>query len=87
MTLQILFHLYVVAHCCTNHSTAIVQPVGKLSDHTMYVDYLQRSTKHDHMYLQLANKYTAAIKHSIVLENIHSTDTSQMSSEVISCVF
>jgi hypothetical protein len=91
MTLQILLHLHLVAHFCTNCSTAIVQPVGKLSDHTLYVDYLQMSTKYDHMYnhvyLQLANKYTAAFKHSIVLESIYSIDIPQMSSEVILCFF
>jgi hypothetical protein len=60
MTLQILLHLHLVAHFCTNRSTATVQPVENLSDHTLYVDYLQISTKYDHMYnhlyLQLANK-------------------------------
>jgi len=91
MTLQILLHLHLAAHFRTNCSTAIVQPVGKLSDHTLYVDYLQISTKYDHMYnhmyLQLANKYTAAVKHSTVPEGTHSTGIYQMSSEVISCVF
>jgi len=75
----------------TNHSTAIVQPVGKLSDHILYVDYLQISTKYDHMYnhvyLQLANKDTPAFKHSVVPESTHNSDIPQMSSEVISCVF
>ena len=78
MTLQILLHLHLVAHFHINHSAANTQPVGNHSDHTLYVDYLQISTKYDHMYnhmyLQLANKYTAAFKHSIVLENIHSID-------------
>jgi len=82
MTLQILLHLHLAAHFRTNRSTAIAQPVRKLSDHNLYVDYLQISTKYDHMYkhvyLHLANKYTAAIKRSIVTEGTHGIGISQM---------
>jgi len=91
MTLQILLHLHLAAHFVTNRSTAISQPDGKLSVHTLYIDYLQISTKYDrmynHVYLQLTNEYRAAIEHAIVTEGTHNIGISQMSSEVISCVF